>query len=591
VLPACLFLPVFALYAALYAVLYAALYVLPCMQSCMLSCMLQLRYFQVVCCLVYSLVCCLVCCEHCVMSEHGEEFDIKLWYCELKLSEVGIKKLLLNEINDLTLLCDLSVADITDLKLNVGDRRRLLDAITKIRKVSQTKDPEVADSERKQEQPGIETSERQVGVDGQTNFSISEVANFLAGNAVPANVQASVANLRGQGPVASPVIQPQRSPLITDASRQQGYVNSQLPYPQFDTLEQNRTPSLGQLPYNPYQNLPIYGRQSSYGSQVSGQAYNPAVNFNPVGNFNPAGNFSPYYNPGYSPAGHFNNNQSAYGTIPFYSPQRHPCVPGRLANINSLNRNSALCGLADGYQQTNFHDLLSINQANPGYCQQGENLYLPCNFVSHVRGSSRAEDEELLSTTNGTKLYFAQGNKKILPEKLSYGLFFGANARILARLIPNASPELAAYLDYLRKLGDLMVNYTASSVFLLDHEHRFEVIEIGKSFNCIDSSLSLNILKKREVVADTRKSDNTVSRVSNSDQGSNQRANRRPTVICWLYNQAEGCSYHPNCRFLHICNVVGCGMSHPAVKHIFRGQGNPQRSQSQSQPQQAITAK
>ena len=86
------------------------------------------------------------------------------------------------------------------------------------------------------------------------------------------------------------------------------------------------------------------------------------------------------------------------------------------------------------------------------------------------------------------------------PEKLSYGLFFGANARILARLVPNLTPELACYLDYLRKIGDLMLNYTTSSVFLLDHEHRFEVVEQpDKKWNCIDQGLLMNVLKKREV--------------------------------------------------------------------------------------------
>jgi hypothetical protein len=47
------------------------------------------------------------------------------------------------------------------------------------------------------------------------------------------------------------------------------------------------------------------------------------------------------------------------------------------------------------------------------------------------------------------------------------GLFCGAYATILARLVPYLTPELAAYLNYLWKLGDLMVHYTTR--FLLDH--------------------------------------------------------------------------------------------------------------------------
>ena len=74
---------------------------------------------------------------------------------------------------------------------------------------------------------------------------------------------------------------------------------------------------------------------------------------------------------------------------------------------------------------------------------------------------------------------------------VNQGLFF-ANARILARLIPNLTPEVAIYLDYLRQIGDLFINYTSQSVYCLDHEHPFEVVEKPKPFNEICPMLALN---------------------------------------------------------------------------------------------------
>ena len=165
-------------------------------------------------------------------------------------------------------------------------------------------------------------------------------------------------------------------------------------------------------------------------------------------------------------------------------------------------------------------------------------------------------------------MYIAHNSRKLQPEKLIFGLFFEANARILARLVPNLTPELSCYLDYLRKIRDLLINYTSSSVFRLDHEHRFEVAELGTAWNVIDPTLSINLLKKK----DSNPSVTTASRVasaSTSDRGSSRF---KSLVICLLFNQKDGCSYGANCCFQHVCNVEGCGLSHSAVKHVFHGE-------------------
>jgi hypothetical protein len=544
------------------------------------------------------------------MSEEptSDDFDIRLWLIEQNVSEPGLKKIQKNEISDQKLLLELTMLDITHLKLGVGDRRRLIGGIDALRKTVSTGaqplesvSPVVDQLPRNTVDPtssGEGTSGNLVGSSGtgsvngapsgpsvnavsgggsavgatpnggsavssagssgtevtqKTNFTIDEVSNFLAGSVLPQNLLSSVAQAQArqnQLSVQNSVVTPVVSPVVSDPR----------------TLECGRPPFLP--PHFPPLNnghFPVQHLQNAS-----------------PGNVNPAWlNRFPY--------NHQQNQQPWFGgntTIPVYSPQRPAFVPSRLT---AAVADPSLQQFGDQYHTASLHDLLTINECNAGVGRQGEQLFLPCNFVSHVRGSTRTDDEELLTTVSGSKLYLSN-NRKVAPEKLSYGLFFGANARILARLIPNLTPDLAAYLDYLRKLGDIMVNYTASSVFLLDHVHRYEVIEEGKTWNYIDPSLSLNVLKKRDASVSSQGQSNstvsranTVSRLGGNSNSQQRQTQRSTTVICWLFNQHEGCTYGAGCRFLHICNIVACGADHPAYKHVFRGQSTNQSSATQSQ--------
>jgi hypothetical protein len=375
--------------------------------------------------------------------------------------------------------------------------------------------------------------------DQKTNFTIEEVSSFLAGSALPSNLQTAVTQSRL---VSQPIVAP---------------VNVQ------------NNSDVGRPPFLPPNFAPNQVRHHQQQQQLWGNTAS-------LSNQN-------YQRPPFVNHQQYTSSYGVQSTVPLYTPQRASFIPSRLG---PASREHGGQQYQDAFQSASMHDLLAINDNN---FRSGEALFLPCNFVSHIRGSSRSEDEELLTTVSGAKLYFSNTPRKIQPEKLSYGLFFGANARILARLIPNLTPDLAAYLDYLRKLADLMVNYTTSSVFLLDHVHRYEVVEESKSWNYIDPSLSLNILKKRDSIATTQQQtgnsvnrSNTVSRIGGNANNQQRQHQRSTTVICWLFNQHEGCSYGAGCRFLHICNIVACGLDHPAFKHIFRGQGNQPSSTSQT---------
>jgi hypothetical protein len=295
---------------------------------------------------------------------------------------------------------------------------------------------------------------------------------------------------------------------------------------------------------------------------------------------------------GYYQSSYLPNYIRATPQLASYSPQFWPSAasayPGptiqtqafhQLSQQNAVfpvTREPNLQTLTDHYQRSALRDNQNINSCMPN--RQGEPLYLPVNICSHLLGN-RSDDEEILRTESGTKLYLSNNSKKLLPEKLTQGLFFAANARILTRLIPNLTPDLACYLDYLRQIGDLLVNYTSVSVYQLDHEHRFEVAELGRPWNTIDPTLSLNWLKKKDVAP-------SGTSARGSTPAKNHSGSKSQLPCCWQFNQPTGCQF-PNCKFPHLCNVPNCRKDHPAFKHVFR---NQPATQSATSKQLAIQA-
>jgi hypothetical protein len=153
-------------------------------------------------------------CQLCLLmsTEWEDEFDIRLWLVELNLTEPGLKKIANNDVTDLKCLRSLTVTDVNDLKLSVGDKRRLVDGLSALHLKSKG---DSADSSVSQDLPGNGTpqplastsgSSDAISVKGQvgvtvaekTSFSVSDVANFLAGNQIPDNVKNSLGSLNNQ---------------------------------------------------------------------------------------------------------------------------------------------------------------------------------------------------------------------------------------------------------------------------------------------------------------------------------------------------------------------------------------------------------
>jgi hypothetical protein len=244
----------------------------------------------------------------------------------------------------------------------------------------------------------------------------------------------------------------------------------------------------------------------------------------------------------------------------------------------TLAKDQLLNRLAGQFAQGGLQDSLSLQELSLAGLLKGDKALLPVNFVTVFSGCG-AEDEEVLGCgQNQGRLVWQSGKagslKKPTADRLSYGQFFEANARIL-NLLNLDEQSYTEYLDYLRQLGILLQTFTASSVFTLDHIHRQFVHESGSQWNLIENTLENSVLKKKDD-SFRNAGHNNVSH-SQNQRGSDSRASGRNAKSvqagngekhCWMYNLYKGCTYGPEkCYYPHVCSVDHCRGNHPAYKH------------------------
>jgi hypothetical protein len=194
-------------------------------------------------------------------------------------------------------------------------------------------------------------------------------------------------------------------------------------------------------------------------------------------------------------------------------------------------------------------DLLNLD--GPLVNERGEKALLPIHFLSCVRGTQ--ESEELIHQGKGMNLVLQTNTKRCAPEKLTVGQWTGANARILEKLITSGrlSPgQISDYLEYNRKIGDLLQLFVPSSVFLLDHNHRLEVHHDAKRrWNEIDATLQSSHLRRKDAVV----ADSTFNKSAPSSSNAASSQARRRRGVCYAYNSPEGCREGKDrCRYEHV---------------------------------------
>jgi hypothetical protein len=222
-----------------------------------------------------------------------------------------------------------------------------------------------------------------------------------------------------------------------------------------------------------------------------------------------------------------------------------------LEGAKSRNSEGGSSLLSDASSATVSHirelmkDLLNVDGVPTNV--RGEKVLLPVNFLSCVRGTQ--DSEEIIHSGKGLNLVLQTTAKKVTPDKLSVGQWTGANARVLQKLISEGrlnAQQLDDYLDYNRKIGDLLQLYTAGSVFMLDNNHRLEIHEKpSRCWSEIDSTLqNAHLQKKNELY-------NAASSVrGNVTVGTGVKRGVRP---CWKFNSEEGCPFGKDaCRYDHV---------------------------------------
>jgi hypothetical protein len=243
-----------------------------------------------------------------------------------------------------------------------------------------------------------------------------------------------------------------------------------------------------------------------------------------------------------------------YGGVILPAPSGFVDTGAAAASASSALNTASSVALSSAF----MNDLLCLDDCVTN--ARGEKPLLPVNFVSTPKGII-LDHEQVVTTDKDGNLKLKPSKNRPTADKLTVGQWTSANARILAKLVPRFTPQdLIDYLDYTRKVGDLLNQFTYSSVFILDNDHRIYVNTHGGRWNQIDCTLELYHLKRKEDVTTKQVSGagyvpkTSASTSVNSVAARKSQSQSRPRIgggLCWDYNSPEGCTYGDQCRFLH----------------------------------------
>ena len=256
-----------------------------------------------------------------------------------------------------------------------------------------------------------------------------------------------------------------------------------------------------------------------------------------------------------------------------------------------LAKDRLLSRLAAEYAQGGIRDTLSIHELNLATAQ-GEKVLLPVNFATVFNGCSLEEEEVVGCGQFAGRLVWQSGkgnSRRPSPDRLSFGQFFEACARIQNLLVLNEKQKLE-YLDYLRQIGILLQTFTASSVFCLDHLHRNYIFESGANWHQIENTLQNSVLKKKEDSRNSNSYGAPQKRIEGPRQDTRSVESARDEhkhLACWLYNLYKGCHFGEKCTYPHVCSVDNCRGPHPAYQHGDANHQPPPRFNKQDQGKQS----
>jgi len=179
--------------------------------------------------------------------------------------------------------------------------------------------------------------------------------------------------------------------------------------------------------------------------------------------------------------------------------------------------------------------------------------------------------EKVVSSGDGFDLVYRSGSRKPKLENLTISQWSGANIAILYRLYQDGTLGLANifdYLSYTTHIYSLISSHELGSVYQFDREyrrlqglHKFRwgtsIGHLAPGYLRLRNTATSHPASKAKPVHRPDRPPQRTSYQSHSSEGK---------VICKNFNTRFGCTYQ-GCKFEHVCNVPGCGRSHPGFTH------------------------
>ena len=198
----------------------------------------------------------------------------------------------------------------------------------------------------------------------------------------------------------------------------------------------------------------------------------------------------------------------------------------------------------------------------------------PLHIVDYLSSNSQIYEEEIpiAGTAGDSRVVIKTGPRRPKVEAVTPSQWFAANCRMIDEMMVDAqcTPiHLRSYIAYVAKTCELSDRYVWGSVMLYDEEYRTQQARQQFPWGTDMPHFHTVFLREKHNTSHVGEHHSTVKK-GGFNRGHERGRYRPPSQQdtkepCRLYN-VERCNF-PNCRYPHICNVQGCGQSHPQTQH------------------------
>lgn len=197
------------------------------------------------------------------------------------------------------------------------------------------------------------------------------------------------------------------------------------------------------------------------------------------------------------------------------------------------------------------------------------------DFVGNDIGGTSMPEERLISNASGGQLVFKSGPLRPKLESLSLCQWSRANLSIMYKLLSTgelAQTQILDYLSYTMRFYQLVSSCEFVSVLFFDREYRRLQKQHTFRWGTDIPHLQSVYLRPKAVYNKSQASGPIFKNANKQQQDYSKYTSHsvEGNEICKSFNSRKGCSF-PNCRYVHICSIQGCGAQHQAFAHPKNG--------------------